>query len=222
MNENRFLARAVLWDVDGTLIDSEEYHWLAWRETLLGAGFDLTRDQFNATFGMRNDAILRLFFGPELATTKADRIADAKEVRYRELVLTHGIELLPGVQHWLDRLKADRWRQAIASSAPRQNLDAILAALQLEHHFEVIIAAEDVTRGKPDPQVFLLAAQRLAVAPDRCIVIEDSPAGIKAARSAGMRSIGVGVKHTALPADRVVRSLTELPANALEELLKIA
>jgi beta-phosphoglucomutase len=213
------IDQAVLWDVDGTLIDSEEYHWLAWRETMIGEGYALTRDQFNATFGWRNDAILRKLFGSDLSAREADRIATEKEVRYRELVLRRGIELLPGVQHWLDRLKADRWQQAIASSAPRQNLDTILTSVQLENHFDAIVSAEDVTRGKPDPQVFLLAAERLAVPPRRCIVIEDSPAGIEGAQRAGMRSIGVGVKHASLPADRVVRSLAELPEDALGELL---
>ncbi len=213
------IDRAVLWDVDGTLIDSAEYHWLTWHETLIAYGVDLGRDQFNATFGWRNDAILRLLLGADISASTADRIAAEKEVRYRNLVLSRGIELLPGVQRWLDRLKADRWQQAIASSAPRENLDAILTSVHLENHFDAIVSAEDVTRGKPDPQVFLLAAERLAVPPRRCIVIEDSPAGIEGARRAGMRSIGVGVKHASLPADRVVSSLDELPEDALEELL---
>lgn len=213
------IERAVLWDVDGTLIDSAEYHWLTWRETLIAHGYNVTRDQFNATFGWRNDAILRLLFGPHLSASEADRIADEKEVLYRQMILTRGIELLPGVRYWLDRLKADRWKQAIASSAPRANLDAILTAVRLENHFEASVSAEDVTLGKPDPQVFLIAAERLAVMPERCIVIEDSAAGIEGAQRAGIKSIGVGANHTLLSANVSVPTLDKLPEAALEELL---
>src|SRR5918911_297660 len=89
--------RAVLWDVDGTLIDSAEQHWLTWRETLSNEGFTLTRDRFNASFGRRNDEILRSYFGPDLPGSEIARISSAKEGRYRELVLARGIEPLPGV-----------------------------------------------------------------------------------------------------------------------------
>src|SRR3972149_8907272 len=98
------IPRAVLWDVDGTLIDSAEYHWLAWREAMAAEDYTLTYEQFARTFGWRNDAILREFFGREIPISEADRISDAKERRDRDFVLTRGIELLPGVRRWLDRL----------------------------------------------------------------------------------------------------------------------
>ena len=210
---------AVLWDVDGTLIDSEEYHWQAWHATVSAKGYSFTRDQFKATFGWRNDAILRMLLGPTLSTDEADRIADDKEVRYRELIARHGIELLPGVRQWLDRFKALGWKQGIASSAPRANLAAILHAAQLENEFEISVSAEDVAHGKPDPQVFLIAAERLGVPPKHCLVIEDSPAGIEAAQRAGMRSIGVGLKQAALQADRIVQGLDELTEAVVNELM---
>lgn len=210
---------AVLWDVDGTLIDSEEYHWQAWSATISAKGYSFTRDQFKATFGWRNDAILRMLLGPNLSADEAGRIADDKEVRYRELIARHGIELLPGVRQWLDRFKALGWKQGIASSAPRANLDSILRAAHLENEFETSVSAEDVTHGKPDPQVFLIAAERLGVPPKHCLVIEDSPAGIEAAQRAGMRSIGVGLKQAALQADRVVQGLDELTEAVVNELM---
>ncbi|HKZ84930.1 MAG TPA: HAD-IA family hydrolase, partial [Anaerolineae bacterium] len=164
---------AVLWDMDGTLLDSAEYHWLAWREALAAEGFDLTRAQFESTFGQRNDTILRATFGPDLPLGEVDRIAGVKEARYRELVKTHGIDALPGVRRCLDRLNAGGWRQAVASAAPRLNVETILDALNIADCFDAIVSAEDVQRGKPDPQVFLLAAERLGVSPARCIVLED-------------------------------------------------
>ena len=210
--------RAVLWDVDGTLIDSSEYHWLSWRDALAAENFPITREQFAATFGQRNDEILRGYF-PGHTREDLARVGDAKEERYRELIRARGIELLPGVRRWLDRLRCEGWLQAVASSAPRLNLDAIMSALGLEKYFAAVASAEDVTAGKPDPQVFLAAARKLAVAPARCVVVEDAPAGTEAARRAGMRSVGVLSSHGELRADIVVRTLEELPDTAFDDLL---
>jgi beta-phosphoglucomutase len=211
--------RAVLWDVDGTLIDSAEYHWLTWRETLSNEGFTLTRDRFDASFGRRNDEILRSYFGSDLPASEIERISSAKEGRYRELVLTRGIEPLPGVRRWLGRLKAEGWRQAIASSAPRVNLEAILTALGIASYFDAVASAEDVERGKPDPQIFLVTAAKVGVPPARCVVVEDAPAGIEGARRAGMRSIGVLSSHSTLGADLTVGTLQDLSDDAFSKLL---
>lgn len=211
--------RAVLWDMDGTLLDSAEYHWLAWRDILAGESFDLAHDQFVATFGQRNDTILRDWLGADLAISEVARIGDAKEARYRALVQAGGITLLPGVERWLTRLQAAGWRQAIASAAPRANVEAIVAALGIAAYFDAISSAEDVQRGKPDPQVFLVAAERLEVLPQRCIVIEDAPAGLLGAQRGGMRAIGVRSSHTDLQADIVVDTLADLPDDAFERLI---
>jgi beta-phosphoglucomutase family hydrolase len=211
--------RAVLWDVDGTLVDTSEYHWLSWREALAAESFAVTREQFASTFGQRNDEILRGYFGADFPPSEVARVGGAKEEIYRALVRGRGVKLLPGVRPWLDRLKEEGWRQALASSAPRANLDAITAALQIEDYFAAVVSAEDVERGKPDPQVFLTAAAKLGVAPARCVVVEDAPAGTEAARRAGMRSVGVLSSHGALTADLVVRTLEELPADAFARLL---
>jgi beta-phosphoglucomutase family hydrolase len=211
--------RAVLWDMDGTLLDSAEYHWLAWRETLAGEDFDLTHEQFVATFGQRNDTILRAWLGGDLAASEIDRIGGAKEARYRELVRERGVELLPGVGRWLERLQAAGWRQAVASAALRLNVEAILETLGIGSFFAAITSAEDVQRGKPDPQVFLLAAEWLGAAPARCVVVEDAPAGIAGAHRGGMRAIGVRSSHPDLRADIVVGTLDELTADAFDRLL---
>ena len=218
-DETERRPRAVLWDVDGTLLDSGEYHWLSWRETLAAEGLDLTRERFTATFGQRNDTILRGYFGADLADAEISRIADQKEALYRRLLGEDGIDLLPGVAVWLRRLQAAGWLQAIASSAPRLNVDAIVEALDIGGFFGAIVAAEDVERGKPDPQVFLTAAARLGVPPARCIVVEDAPAGVEGARRAGMRAIGVLSGHSALEADIVVRTLDAVPADGFARLL---
>src|SRR5437870_10002705 len=107
-------ARAVLWDMDGTLIDSAEEHWLSWRDTLAAEQYHLTREAFAACFGKRNDDILRTYLGPDLANAEIDRIGLAKEIHFRALVRAHGARPLPGVLHWLHFLNQQGWRQAVA------------------------------------------------------------------------------------------------------------
>jgi len=205
--------------MDGTLLDSAEYHWLAWRDIMHREGHPITNEQFRATFGQRNDTILRSYFGPDLSDAEVARIGDAKEICYRELVRERGIALLPGVGRWLARLREQGWRQAIASAAPRANIEALSAVLGIASFFDALVSSEDVQRGKPDPQVFLLAAERLKVPPVRCVVLEDAPAGIAAAHRAGMRAIGVRTTHADLRADIVVDTLDQLPDDAFDRLV---
>jgi beta-phosphoglucomutase len=212
--------RAVLWDMDGTLLDSAEYHWLAWRDILHAEGYPITYDEFKASFGQRNDTILRGYFGAGQPDAEITRVGGAKEARYRELLRERGIALLPGVSTWLERLRAAGWRQAIASAAPLANVEAIITVLGIAPFFGAIVAAEDVQRGKPDPQVFLLAAERLDAPPARCVVVEDAPAGIEAAHRAGMRAIGARTSHADLHADIVVDTLDLLPEDSFERLIE--
>jgi beta-phosphoglucomutase len=209
-------TRAVLWDMDGTLLDSTDYHWRSWREVLAIEGFELTRKRFLESFGRRNDATLRAYFGEDFPLSEVERIGNIKEARYREMVRSEGVQLLPGVAHWLRRLKSDGWHQALASSASLLNIEAILRTLDIAGFFDAIVCAEDVETGKPHPEVFLLAATRVGAHPSRCVVIEDSPAGIEAARRAGMHSISVQSLHSSLPADIVVRTLDELDEDAFD------
>jgi beta-phosphoglucomutase len=210
--------KAVLWDLDGTLVDSEEFHWLSWRDTMRPEGVELTYDQFLASFGQRNDRIVPVWLGADVEVERMRRIGEDKEAEYRRLAEAHGLAPLPGAKEWLLALKAAGWKQSIASSAPRQNVDMMLRVAGIEGCLDAIVSADDVTRGKPDPQVFLKAAEKLGVPPDRCIVVEDAAAGIEGARRAGMRSIGV-TKNGRLPADVFVTSLADLPPDAFERLL---
>jgi len=208
-----------LWDLDGTLVDSEEYHWRAWKETLDREGIPVTRQDFLSSFGQRNDAILSEWLGKDAPAEKMERIGDAKEARYRELVRREGLSPLPGAAEWVERLRDQGWLQAIASSAPRLNVEAILNALRFRDWFQATVSAEDVQAGKPDPQVFLVAASRLGAEPRECIVVEDAQAGVQAARRAGMRSIGVGRTAPLLGADLAAAKLSDLPSDVFSSLL---
>src|SRR5208283_4458890 len=149
------VSRAVLWDMDGTLIDSEEFHWISWRDTMASAGFPIKHEQFLSSFGQRNDSILPRWLGAASTPDRIDRLANAKEELYRKLIRKNGISPLPGVATWVRRLHEEGWLQAIASAAPRANVDVVLEALAAAHRFQGIVSAEDVRRGKPDPEVYL-------------------------------------------------------------------
>jgi len=183
-------------------------------------GFPVTHEQFLATFGQRNDSILRQWLGEKASPELIQCIGSSKETLYRQLVREHGIAPLPGTLVWVNLLRRQGWIQAIASAAPRANVETILDVLHARECFEAIVSAEDVERGKPDPEVFLVAASKLGVAPEHCIVVEDALHGVEAARAAGMKSIGVSQNGKHLPADIVVRSLDHLDANAFDNLLR--
>ncbi len=216
----RAFTGGVLWDLDGTLIDSTEYHWQTWHDTLRDAGYPITRDQFAASFGQRNDTVIRHLTHPDIDDETAVALSNAKEASYRELLIAQGIALLPGAAAWLERLHADGWAQAIVTSAPRRNLTAVLYALGDLPYFATTVAAEDVLHGKPDPQPFVLAAARLDLPASRCIVVEDAPAGIQAGQAAGMATVGVLTHQDTLSADIVVSSLADLPPDAFTRLLE--
>jgi HAD superfamily hydrolase (TIGR01509 family) len=206
--------------MDGTLINSEDLHWISWKNTLATEGIFITHAQFLSSFGQRNDSILPQWLGPGATPERIERIANAKEELYRRRVRRNGISPLPGVADWLHRLHQEGWLQAVASAAPRANIDAVLEALSSAHILQAIVSAEDVHRGKPDPEVYLTAAARVGVAPKRCIVVEDAVAGVEGARRAGMKSIGVRRDGKELPADIVVQSLDLLEPDAFEKLLE--
>jgi len=210
---------AVLWDLDGTLVDSGDYHWRAWRETMRGEGIDLSYQHFLESFGQKNDRILTTWLGERATPETIRRIGEAKEALYRQFAVAEGLTPLPGAAAWVERLHRDGWRQAIASSAPAENVRVMLKALDMDAFFGAFVSAEDVSAGKPDPQVFLKAAEKLAVDVSASIVVEDAAAGIQAARRAGMKCVGVSLASV-LDADVYVRSLEDLPADAFDRLLR--
>jgi beta-phosphoglucomutase len=210
--------RAVIWDVDGTLVDTAEMHYNAWVRLAAEMGRPFSRADFAATFGRRNPEIIRSLFHHDFSDAEVAAIGERKENYYRELAEI-GVSLLPGVRELLAGFQALGVRQAVGSSAPRANLDLILQITASSHYFDAIVGMEDTTRGKPDPQVFLVAAEKLSVPPDRCVVLEDAVAGIEAAKAGGMKCVAVmfvghhpAARLLSAGADRVVGSFTEITA----------
>jgi len=202
------VIKAVLWDLDGVLVDTASFHFQAWRELFAGEGKEIGEEDFRRTFGLRNDAILREILGG-LPRQRVEELSRRKEELFRAKI-AGGVTPMPGVPALLERLRQTGRKTAVVSSAPRQNVEALLRGLRIEDAFDVIIAEEDTSRGKPDPQGYLLAAERLGAAPEECAVIEDAPAGVEAAKRAGMRCIGLAAgraPNALAEADLVVGSL---------------
>jgi beta-phosphoglucomutase len=214
----------VIWDVDGTLVDTAELHFQAWRELAGELHKPFTRADFAATFGRRNPEIIHQLFGNEYGEAEVAALGDRKEEYYKAAARL-GVELLPGVRALLEGLHAAGFKQAIGSSAPRGNLDLILGITQTARFFDAIVSMEDTQRGKPDPQVFQVAAQKLGIAPERCVVLEDAVAGVQAAKAGSMKCIAVAfVGHhpedslRRAGADRVVKTLEQVSVATIQEL----
>jgi beta-phosphoglucomutase len=184
------VGRAVIWDVDGVLLDSAEQHRQAWHQLAAEEGVAFTDADFWATFGMRNADIIPRFYGAHLTPERVAALGERKEAIYRAKLRGQAVAL-PGARELMAALHAAGWRQAIGSSAPPQNLELIVELLGLGPYLGAVISGERVARGKPAPDIFLTAAAALAVAPERCVVIEDAPAGVAAARAGGMHCLAV-------------------------------
>ncbi len=201
-------VEAVLWDMDGVLVDTAPFHYQAWRDLFAGEGKELSEEEFRATFGLRNDAILRANLG-EMPEERLRELGQKKEELFRTAI--HGrVEPLPGAVALVRKLREAGVKEAVVSSAPRQNVETLLQALGLSDAFDALVAEEDAQRGKPDPQGYLIAANRLGRRPDNCVVIEDALGGVEAAKRAGMRCIGLAAQRepgTLEQADLVVTSL---------------
>jgi beta-phosphoglucomutase len=155
------MTKAVLWDLDGVLVDTAAHHFQAWRRLFHELGRDLSEEDFRRTFGLRNDAILRTLLG-DLPQEEVARLSRRKEEIYRQGI-AGGLAPMPGVLELLRRLQRRGRGLAIVSSTPRENVDVALRSLGLSGLFDTIIAEEDVRRGKPDPEGYLLAAERLGM-----------------------------------------------------------
>lgn len=202
---------AVLWDMDGVLVDTGDFHFQSWKHTFEELHVPFDKEDFRKTFGMNNAGILEWMYGRKPEREEVAWISDKKESLFRELVKGKA-ELLPGVQTWLGQFRAWGIKQAITSSAPPENIEVLVAELKIEAYFDAIISGFDLP-GKPHPDTFLKAADSLQVRPENCIVIEDAIAGVEGAKRAGMKCIAVTTTNPASAlgkADFIVATLDNM------------
>ena len=210
--------RGAIFDWDGVIINSAPQHEASWDRLAKECGKTLPENHFKRGFGMKNEVIIPEILGWTAAPVEIRILSLRKEAIYREVVREQGMTALPGVEPWLRTLRDEGISCIIASSTHRENITTTLEVLGLEEFFSAIVSAEDVKRGKPDPEVFLTAAKRIEVEPADAVVFEDALVGIAAAHAAGMRVVAVATTepHDKLVhANWIVNRLDELSVNQL-------
>ena len=201
--------KAILWDMDGVISDSYSFHFAAWQEVFAKRGIELTKADFTQLFGARNDYIIGTIMGSELSERDVQTMVREKEEIFRHKAIGN-MKPFPGVVGLLNTLRKGNFKLGLVSSAPSENVELALSELNLAGIFNCIVFGQDVSESKPSPQIYLLAAGKLQATPDDCVVIEDSPLGVKAAKTAGMKCLAVTNTHrrqNLKDADMIVHSL---------------
>jgi beta-phosphoglucomutase len=216
-------SAAVIFDMDGVLIDSYHAHLQSWQEAARPEGLEVTEEQFAATFGKTSrETIALLWRDRHFSDRQIKDFDDRKEAAFRRIIAAQ-FPPMDGVMELLESLETAGFLLAIGSSGPPQNVDQVLDKLSVRRLLSVVVNGADVTRGKPDPQVFLIAAQRLGVGPGRCVVVEDAALGIQAAHAAGMKAIGLAstgrTRKSLAAAELVVDRLAEITPATIRSLM---
>jgi beta-phosphoglucomutase len=212
---------AVIFDMDGVLIDSYKAHFAGWSRMYRELELDYTEEDFAADFGRTSRDILFRRFGDKLADARIRELDDRKEALFRDS-LRERFTPMDGARELIDALAEDGFRIAVGSSAPPKNIEVCLEKLGHRGAIGAIVTGKDVQRGKPDPQVFQMAAHRLGVEPEHCVVVEDAVHGIQAANRAEMMSValvGTATRNQLSEAKLVVDSLRELSPQLFRTLI---
>ncbi len=214
--------RAVIWDLDGTIVDTANVHLAAWQQWAQGLGRTFTEDDFLRLFGQRNSDMVMRFLRPDVSYEEAEALGEKKEQIFRALV-PGKIKVLPGALPLLRSLNDEGWRLALASSGPLESTKLILSSLGVEQLFECLVSARWLSKGKPAPEIFLVAAKELSIAPASCVVIEDTIDGVQAAKAAGMKCLAVTntyPRERLTAADLIVDTLEAVGSGDIELLLE--
>jgi beta-phosphoglucomutase len=212
---------AVIFDMDGVLIDSYQGHFVSWSQMYGELGLEYNEQEFAKDFGRTSRDILARRFGTDVADDRVRELDIRKEALFRDAI-RENFPAMDGARELIDALSADGFRLAVGSSGPPENIALCLEKLERGSMFGAIVTGGDVTRGKPDPQVFQLAAERLGVEPKNCVVVEDAVHGITAANRAGMSSVGLtgtATREQLADAQLVVESLRELTPEKLRAVI---
>ena len=186
--------RALIFDMDGVIVDSNPWHRLAWQEYNRSLGVEMTEAMQQKMYGKRNDELIREFFGPHLDDAEVFAHGAAKERLYREMMKPHLMDsLVPGIREFLDRHRG--LALAVATNAEPPNVNFVLDETGLRSFFRVVVNGHQVSHPKPHPEIYLRVADALGVAPADCVVFEDSHTGVESARAAGMQVVGISTTH---------------------------
>jgi beta-phosphoglucomutase len=216
------MDKAVIFDMDGVLVDNNPWHVKAWMTFCKRHSVTMTIENITANFGNTNEDYLNFLFGRQLSVHEIDKFSEEKEGVYRE-IYRNEIKPLNGLLGLLDLLETEKYAIGLATSAPAKNVDFTLEALGIKARFNVIVDVTSITKGKPDPEIYLLASERLGIPVYNCIVFEDSIHGVQSAVSAGMNTVGVLTTQTSeklSKAHYLVNDFTEVTSELLEKVLR--
>jgi beta-phosphoglucomutase len=213
--------KGVIFDLDGVLIDTGQFHRQSWYDLAREEDFQMSDELFYSTFGMQNYQIIPLLVRRDLTAEDIERMSEWKENRYRELI-SGKLTLQEGARGLIDELKSNGFLLAIGTSAPQANLAFMLEHTGVDDCFDAYVTGEEVSNSKPAPDTFLKAAEKLLLTPGRCIVVEDAVQGVQAGKKAGMKVVAVCTtrgREDLEEADLIVDSLGELKADDFLKLL---
>ncbi len=217
------MIRGAIFDMDGVLVDNARYHIRAWQQLGRGLGKNLRDADIRRVFGQRNREMLAALTGLQFSGEELDRITRHKEELYRAII---GPEIVPalGLVEFLAQLRSAGFKTAVATSGPKENVEFVMNKLNLGRYFDAIATGGEVRHAKPAPDIFLLAAQRLCLPPQECVVFEDSTAGIEAAQTAGSPCIALSTTHTLeeLTSTSAFKIITDFRSIGISDLLKPA
>ncbi|MBX7125503.1 MAG: beta-phosphoglucomutase [Cyclobacteriaceae bacterium] len=211
------MIQACIFDLDGVIVDTAHYHFLAWRRLAAELGFELTpeaNERLKGVSRMRSLEIILEIGGLQRSREEMDAMATRKNawfVEYIEAMQAH--EIFPGITDLFAKIRQAGMKIGLASSS--KNADTVLRKLGIAHHFDAIVDGTMIIHTKPDPEIFLLSASKLGVVPAQCVVFEDAQAGVEAAKRAGMRCVGIGKKEQLGAADIVVAQTGAFDFSAL-------
>jgi len=216
-------AHAVIFDVDGVLVDSYQAHLESWQALAAQSGIEFSEADFADSFGRTSRDIIRTYWNRHLSDVDILALDQQKEAIYRRIVQRH-FPAMDGATDLIQSLAAAGFRLALGSSGPPENVNLALERLGAKKLVNVVVTGNDVKHGKPDPEIFLIAARKLDVSPQQCVVIEDAPAGVAAAHAADMAVLillsrgRVAADFTQEPPELMIKSLREISPRMLIQL----
>ncbi len=213
------MINAIIFDMDDVIVSSKDFDYPAWKKVFRDGGKELSIETYKSFLGMKSTEIVKKFI-PSVKKSDLQKTADKKEFYYLELMGKKGARSTPGFSEFLDEIRGE-YKTAIATAGNTAKVGAVLRELGLTTYFMAIVTSDEIRKGKPDPEAFLKAARKLHVRPEQCVVIEDSPLGVKAAKAGGMKCIAITTTHKRSElkeADVIVDSFHEVSPETLQRL----
>ena len=210
--EDVYMIKAIIFDMDGTIIETTSHDLSAWQEVLGKYGIELSFEEYKQLLGRSSQEIIRIYM-PDLSKEKSQQVEEKKHGFFSKSIRQKGITITAGLSDFIKLLKQHGYKLALATAGSRKKVDILKKYISLDEYFSVIVTASEVTKAKPDPAIFLKVAEKFSIKPEECLVIEDAPKGVEAAHNAGMKSIAITTTHTReelKESDKIIDSFDQL------------